>query len=223
MAQPRYSRPIEYTSTSDGSGSRIGKRIVIGLLVLIVLGLGGAWAMSWFSGGSLALAEVQQLQAKLADPVVKDEDRRALWRDLREKMDALSPQEQEAAWESGRERFEQRMNDRIKEVLAMSKADQTKALDADIDRMRRFQSQRDADRSATAGQGNNPQGNAQQGNNRANRQRGGYRPDSDRVAQLKNRLDRSTPQVRAMRLQYRQLMDQRIQQRGLPPNTRRWG
>lgn len=215
MAQPRYLR-----KTDDETGKRILKRIVISLLVLIILGLGSAWAMGWFSSSSRIVTEVQQLQAKLADPATKDAERRALWREMREKMDGLSPEAREQAMDAGRERFEQRMNDHIKEVLAMSKADQIKALDADIDRIRRFEQMRQ-DREATAGQG--PQGANTQGQNRSNRQRGGYRPDADRITQLKNRLDRTTPQVRAMRLQYRQLLDQRSQQRSLPPITRRWG
>ncbi len=219
MAQPRYVR------TTDETDHRTGKRIVIGLLVLLILGLGSAWAMGWFTSTDRAVAAVRQLQDKLADPATKDAERRVLWREMREKMDALAPEAREQAWEAGRERFEQRMNDHIKEVLAMSKADQTKALDADIDRIQRFEQMRQSrdTNSATGSPQASGSNNNRQNNNRANRQRTGYRSDSDRITQQKNRLDRSTPQVRAMRLQYRQLLDQRMQQRGLPPMQRRWG
>ena len=201
--------------------SNTGKRIVIGLLVLILMLIGGAWAMGFFKSTDRAVAELTQLQNKLAEPGLKDEERRALWREMREKMDALPPDAREQTWDGARDRFEKRMNDRMKEVLAMSKADQQKALDADIDRMQRFEQMRQANQTAAADSGK--AGNNQQGN-RANRQRGGYRSDSDRITQQKNRLDRSTPQVRAMRYQYRQLLDQRMQQRGIPASPNRpWG
>ena len=182
--------------------------------------------MGWFTSTDRAVAAVQQLQDKLADPATKDAERRVLRAKCARKWTRLAPEAREQAWEAGRERFEKRMNDHIKEVLAMSKADQTKALDADIDRIQRFEQMRqsrDAN-SATSSPQAGGSNNNRQNNNRANRQRTGYRSDSDRITQQKNRLDRSTPQVRAMRLQYRQLLDQRMQQRGLPPTSnRRWG
>ena len=49
--------------------------------------------------------------------------------------------------------------------------------------------------------------------------RGGYRPDADVVNRVRNRLDRSTAQMRAQRDQYTRLVNQRRQQRGLPPTN----
>ncbi len=43
------------------------KRIVIGAVVVGVTSLFAAWLFGWF-GSDAALAEVQQLQAKMADP-----------------------------------------------------------------------------------------------------------------------------------------------------------
>ena len=185
--------PIKRPTKEKQTGA--GKKIAIAVLALILLLAGGAWAMGFFKSTDRAVAEVTQLQNKLAEPGLKDEERRALWREMREKLDALPPDAREQTWDGARDRFEKRMNDHMKEVLAMSKAEQQKALDADIDRMQRFEQMRQANAAADSGKaGNNQQGN------RANRQRGGYRSDSDRIAQQKKQLDRSTPQVRTQRL-----------------------
>ncbi len=159
MAQPRHSRPIQYARSDDEAGHPVAKRIAIALLVLIILCLGGAWALGWFKSTDRAVTDVVQLQNKLADPNLKDTERRALWREMREKMDGLPADAREQTWEAGRQRFEQRMNQHIKEVLSMSRADQIKALDADIDRIERFEKMR---QEREAAQSSNQQNGARQ-------------------------------------------------------------
>jgi hypothetical protein len=181
------------------------KRVFVSGIAIILLGLGLAWLFGWF-GGSRAMAEVQELQTKLADPALKDGDRRALRDQLRAKMDALSPAARDAIRDANREKFQQRMSDHMAKILAMAGAEQTKALDEDIDRMEKLRAQRDA--AAKTNTANRPAA------------RGGYRPDADLVNRVRNRLDRSTPQMRAQRDQYTRLVNQRRQQRGLPPTTR---
>ena len=101
------------------------KRIVIGAVVVGVTSLFAAWLFGWFSGNP-ALAEVQQLQAKMADPSLKDADRQALVQQMRDKMQALSPDARRAAFENGQQMFEKRELEHIKQILAMSPADRNK-------------------------------------------------------------------------------------------------
>jgi hypothetical protein len=193
------------------------KRIVIGAVVVGLTSLFTAWLFGWFSGDP-ALAEVQQLQAKMADPNLKDADRQALMRQMRDKMQALSADARRAAFENGQQMFEKRELEHIKQILAMSPADRNKALDADIDRMEKMRAQRDAASANGAQAGAN-------GQNGPGAQRGrgprGNMTDDQRVDRLRNRLDRSTPEMRASRNAYMQLVNTRRQQRGMPPITGR--
>jgi hypothetical protein len=183
------------------------RRIIIGLVVASVTGLSAAWLFGWFSADP-ALAEVKQLQSQLADPSLKDDARRALFEQMRAKMDALSDDARRAVRDDMRQAFEQRAETHMKEVLAMSSADQAKALDADIDRMEKMRAQMQANAKANGGQNGQRQGN-----------RGQTPTDDQRISRLRNRLDRSTPEMRALRTAYTQLINQRLQQRGLPPMT----
>jgi hypothetical protein len=196
------------------------KRIFISAVVVGITGLASAWLFGWF-GGDPALAEVQQLQAKMAEPNLKDADRQALMQQMRGKIEGLSPDARRAVFENGRQMFEQRAEAHIDQILAMSQAERNKALDADIDRMEKMHAQREANAQTGA------QPNAQNAQNGQRGQRGGQRganlSDDQRVDRLRNRLDRSTPEMRAKRNVYIQLVNQRRQQRGLPPMTGRGG
>ena len=186
--------------------------LVIGSIVG-VLGLTGAWLLGWFSGNR-ALAEVRQMQTKLADPSMKDDERRALMEQMRAKMNSLSADARRTAFEGMRTAFERRNEQHIDQILAMSPADRNKALDADIDRMEKMRAQMEANaKSAQAG----GQNDSKKGQGR----RGGNPSDDQRVDRLRNRLDRSSPEMRAKRNAYMQLVNARRQQRGLPPMTGR--
>jgi len=195
------------------------KRIVIIGSIVAALGLTGAWLLGWFSGNR-ALAEVQQLQSKLADPSMKDEERRALMEQMRAKMNSLSPDARRTAFDGMRQAFEKRSQQHIAQILAMSPADRNKALDADIDRMQKMRAQMDANakNAAASGTAGNASGNGQRGQGRAQR---AFASDDQRVDRLRNRLDRGTPEMRATRNAYMQLINARLQQRGLPPMTGR--
>jgi hypothetical protein len=195
------------------------KKILIGVTVTAVTLFGAGWLFGWFSN-SAAIAEVQQLQAKAADPNLSDTDRRTLFEQMRTKMDALPDSARREVREAGRQVFEQRMEARISEILAMPPAQRIKALDADIDqaekRRAEWAKRAQANASQTGAKGGQPGANGQKGG-------GQRRPvavnDSQRVDRLKNRLDRSSPESRAKRNAYAQLVNQRRQQRGLPPTT----
>jgi hypothetical protein len=186
---------------------RAVKKSAIGVTVLALVTLMAGWLFGWFSEDP-AIAEVRQMQAKLGDTNMKDADRRALMDQIRTKMDSFSPDVRRNLWENNRQAFEQRMDKHVSDLLAMSKADRNKALDADIDRMQK----RQADAKANAQ--NNQGANA---NNQQQRNRGQAQSDDQRVDRMKNRLDRSSPESRAMRQTYVQMLDQRLKERGLPP------
>ncbi|HZZ29520.1 MAG TPA: hypothetical protein VFE46_16090 [Pirellulales bacterium] len=188
------------------------RKIVIGLVISCLTMLGTAWLFGWFSGNP-ALGEVQQLQAQLADPNLKDDARRALLDQMRAKLNSLSPDARRAMWDNNREIFENRMLSHMKDILAMSTAEQAKALDADIDRMEKARAQMQANAQSNAATTNAQNSARRQGN------RGQALSDDQRISRLRNRLDRSTPEMRAVRNAYTQLVNQRRQQRGLPPLT----
>src|SRR3954452_16835542 len=112
------------------------KKISIWLTVVCVVVFGAGWLFGWFSN-SAAIAEVQQLQLKAADPNLSETDRRALYEQMRAKMDALPDSARREVREAGRQVFEQRMEAHMDEVLAMPLAQRNKALDADIDQAER--------------------------------------------------------------------------------------
>jgi hypothetical protein len=186
---------------------RAVKKSAIGITVLALVTLLAGWLFGWFSEDP-AIAEVRQMQAKLGDTNMKDTDRRALMQQIRTKMDSFSPDVRRNLWENNRQAFEQRMDKHVSDLLAMSKADRNKALDADIDRMQKRQAE------AQANPQNNPGVNA---NNPQQRNRGQALSDDQRVDRMKNRLDRSSPEARAMRQAYVQMLDQRMKERGIQP------
>jgi len=193
------------------------KRILIIGSIIGLLGLTGAWLFGCFSGNR-ALADVREMQTKLADPNMKDDERRALMEQMRAKMSSLSPAARRTAFEGMRQAFERRTEQHIDQILAMSKADRTKAIDADIDRMEKMRAQMDANAKAAANaqsQNDSKKGPSGQG------RRGGIQSDDQRVDRLRSRLDRSTPEMRAKRNAYMQLVNVRRQERGLPPMTAR--
>jgi hypothetical protein len=186
---------------------RAVKKSAIGVTALALVTLLAGWLFGWFSEDP-AIAEVRQMQAQLGDTNMKDTDRRALMDQIRTKMESFSPDVRRGLWENNRQAFENRMNKHVGDLLAMSKADRNKALDADIERMQKRQAE------AQANAQNNQGANA---NNQRQGNRGQAQSDDQRVDRMKNRLDRSSPQSRAMRQAYVQMLDQRLKERGLPP------
>jgi hypothetical protein len=157
---------------------------------------------------------------------LNDTDRRALFEQMRAKMDALPDSARREVREAGRQAFEQRMESHMSEILAMAPAQRVKALDADIDQMekRRAEFEKRQKANATKGGQNGGAGqgaNGQKGNGQ--NRRSATVNDSQRVDRLKNRLDRSSAESRAKRNAYTQLINQRRQQRGLPALTGGFG
>src|SRR5690242_11078500 len=177
------------------------RSLIIGSIVAI-LALGGAWLLGCFSGNR-ALAEVQQMQTKLADPNMKDDERRAVMEQMRTKMNSLSPDARRTDFDGMRQTFERRNEQHIDQILARSPADRNKALDADIDRMEKARAQMEANAKSAATAQANGQNDSKKGPPGQGR-RGGNPSDDQRVDRLRNRLDRSTPEMRAKRNAYTQ-------------------
>src|SRR4051812_15351314 len=180
------------------------KKVVIWLTVVCITIFGAGWLFGWFSNNA-AIAEVRQLQEKAADPKLSDADRRALWDQMRAKMDALPDSARREVREAGRQVFEARSEAHMSEILAMSKAQQVKALDADIDAMEKRRAEFEKRMQANGKQ--DPNANGQKGN--GTKGRPVATNDSQKVDRLKNRLDRSTPESRAKRNAYMTLINQR--------------
>ena len=180
---------------------RAVKKSAIGITILAVMTLTAGWLFGWFSENP-AVAEVRQMQAKLADPNLKDTDRRAMMDQIRSKMESLSPDVRRGLWEENRQVFEKRMDKHVDDLLAMSKADRNKALDADIDRMQKMRAEAQVNAQNNQGANANDQ---RQGN------RGQALSDDQRMDRMKNRLDRSSPESRAKRQAYVQMLDQRTE------------
>jgi hypothetical protein len=184
--------------------------IVIGAIVLVLM-----WWLGWFSEDP-ALAEVKAMQAQLENPNLNENDFRSMMGQLREKMESLSEGSRRAAWENGRQIFERREMSKMGRILAMNPQQRAKAIDDEINGMERRRAQWEQ-RAAQAQNSNNRPRDGQRGGGAGRR---GFQTDEQRVSRLKNRLDRSTPEQRAMRAEFTKLVNERRVQRGLPPMQR---
>jgi hypothetical protein len=97
------------------------------------------------------------------------------------------------------------------EYFAMSKADQQKRLDEILNRMVQAR--------------NSAQQDAKGGNRNANSNRGGSRnmSDAQREQRSKQRLDHSSPKMRAQASEFRKQLAARAQQRGIQLGNQRGG
>jgi len=179
------------------------KKISITLCVLALLAI-GAWAMGYFDGVDPKVAELQQLRDENFERMeqMPDEERRAQWGEFRARVDELSDEQRREFFEGSRDFFQARMLDRMNHLLDLPPEEQKKELDEQIDRMEQRRKEREAGGEARGdrGGGGGPGGRGGGGGN------GG-----------KGRLDRSTPEMRAKMDRYRDLLNARREERGLPP------
>ncbi|HVK18364.1 MAG TPA: hypothetical protein VM533_15610 [Fimbriiglobus sp.] len=178
---------------------------LIALLVLLV-GVGTVGAIR----GRGDVAKVQQLRkelftAKGATP----EQRKATAEQFRQEMRKLSPGQRSELFLAGQREAVARLD----AYFAMSSAEKRQHLDREIDRMEQRRKERANSPPRTGGPGRRP---------------GGDRPRSaeETEKRRKERLDRTTPEQRAMMDQlrargerFRNDLNQRRTQRGLPPTS----
>ncbi len=179
------------------------RKAIIGGLVVAFLGI-AAWAFGLF-GGDPAIAKLHDLGSQMRDSNLTAAQREQLRGEFRQQIQSLTDAQRHAFFESGRGERESRATQRMNEFFAMSKADQTKRLDEIIDRMK----------ANTAGQN---AGNRNGGN------RAGM-TDAQREQRSKQRIENSNPNTRAQSSEFRRMLDQRVQQRGisLPPGRGGFG
>jgi len=186
------------------------KAIVSMVLTVLLVGL-AAWAFGFFNRTDSAIAELQQIGNQMWDRNLTDAQRNQLRSDFRQRMDSMTENQRRAFFDSNRDQWTGRMQQRMDEFFAMSKADQQKRLDDILNRV------------AAA------RNSSQQGNGQANRgNRGGNRggrnmTDAQREQRSKQRLDRTSPKMRAQFAEFRKQLDTRAQQRGIQLGDQRWG
>lgn len=180
-----------------------------GCVLLIALAGWGLWG--WLFGDpEMARALDLQQQLASADESMSEEQRRALWGQFREQMDQLSPEQQSQLRDSMRGQFEARMDRRMDEFFALPSGQRVAYLDQQINEMEQRRQQFAGGGGPLAG----PRGDRQAGGGRGDRS---SLTPAERSQRSKQRLDRSTPDQRAKRSAYFAALNERREQRGLPP------
>lgn len=184
-------------------------------LVLLMVGVG--WAMGYFAGEDPQIAELERMRDENFNNQegLSREQRREQWNSYREKERALSPEQREELSKRSRPFFQKMANERMNEFFALSPEEQTKRLDEIIDRMESWRKER------SQGEGG---GGSQDG-------RGGRGSQWQQMSQQQRdrkrqeRLDQTTPEMRAKFDRFRDMMNERREQRGLDPVSGRgpWG
>jgi len=184
--------------------------------VLVVLALGATWAMGYFASVDQQVAELESMRDegfKKLDQMT-DEQRRDQFRTYREKERELSDDQRQQLRESGRPMFQQMMNQRMDKFFTMSPEEQTAELDRMIDRMKEWRKNRES---------SSNDGNSEGARGRGGRGWGGREGSTqDRDQRRKERLDRSTPELRGKMDRFRDMMNERREERGLEPSPG-WG
>jgi len=184
------------------------KAIISAVLTVLLIGL-AAWAFGFFGRTDPAIAELQQIGNQMWDRNQTDAQRSQLRSDFRQRMDSMTEDQRRAFFESNRDQWTGRMQQRMDEFFTLSKADQQKRLDDILNR-------------AVAAKNSPQQGNGQNRGNRGNRG-GRNMTDAQREQRSKERLDRTTPKMRAQFAEFRKQLDQRAQQRGIQLGNQGWG
>lgn len=181
------------------------RNAVIGTVVLLLL-VAIAWLFGFIGGTDPAVAELQQIRDQMSADL-PDAERDQLRDQFRQRLASLSDDQRRAVFAAGREQWQQRSEQRMDEFFAMSRPDQQKRLDESINRMLERRNQ--------------PNQNQAAANRNGRGDRGGGRnmTEAQRDARAKQRLDRSTPKERAQRAEYRRRLQERLQQRGINPDT----
>jgi len=202
-------------------------RWVVGSVVILLGGLGIAWATGVFDPDP-RLAELRNLRAQMADDSLTDAQRQALRDQLRQKFDGL-PEDLRASLDKGRQRNwdPSREIKRLNEFFALSPADRDAALKKEVEDMYRQQQEREkrqqdrAAADAAAKTGDSSSGGDKSKGGQGNGQGGSRGPrgtatDEQRLARSKNYVEKAPPEARAARAVYQDLLAQKAQQMGMP-------
>ncbi len=171
------------------------KKHVLAAAVILMLLAGIGWAL--FSGEDAKVAEAKKMRDEMFQNIenIPPEERRAQFELLREKTRDLT-ESQRREFGQGMRQF---MLQRVDRLLALPPAEQRAELDKWIDRMEDRNKNREA------------------GGGRGDRGRGGDMSSAERDQRRKERLDRSSPMMRAKMDTMKDLINERREERGLEP------
>jgi hypothetical protein len=174
------------------------------------------------SRASANMRKMKQLQSELfaKDTKISPEERKQKFDQLREVSKNLTTQQRQQLRNEGQKRQE----DELRRYSQLSPKDKVNYLDQRINQMETMRKQNQGNNGPQA-KGNGPSGaNGPPGakgpsNGFGGRTGGGSTKSAEeREKARKQRLDNTTPELRALRNQFRQDMEKRRQQRGLPNN-----
>jgi len=170
--------------------------------VVVTLAVGVGWAMGFFEKTDPQVAELQQLRDENISKMdqMPAEQRREQWRGLRDRVEQLSPEQRQQFFDSSRDQFQAMMLNRVDRFFALPPEEQQEKLDEMIDRMENWRKQREANG-----------GDGRRGGNRGNL------TSQQRDQRSKERLDRTTPELRAKFDRFRDMINERREERGLEP------
>lgn len=186
------------------------KKTAIGA-VMLALVVGAGWALGFFDSTDPQVAELEELREETFGRMdqMSDEERRSQFQEFRQRVEGLSEDQRRQFFESSREGFQQAMAQRMNQFFEMTPAEQSKRLDELIDRTEERRANR-----GQAGGGGTGWGRGGGGRGRGGR---GDVTGAQRDQRSKERLDRSTPEMRAKMDRFRDMMNERREQRGLEP------
>jgi hypothetical protein len=218
--------PARGTTKGESKSGGKAKWLVLAFLVLLFSGL-GAWAMT--SGEDPQLTKVKELRAQLE--AAPEGQRRELWGQMRQEMEKLPEKAREALFEDRRKEWEAGLDKRMEEFFSKPRAEQLAQIDKEIDADEKRRVERDRRRAqgqangkggdrGRGGPGGGGRGGPGAGNGGGRGGRGGG-DSAARMQRSKNYLDKSSPESRAQRSEYRRMSDERRQARGLPTRQTR--
>lgn len=208
------------------------RKVVIGVLVLVLLGVGMAWAFR--NRTDPQVEKVKQLQAEAFKEGGSPEQRRQNFELIHQEMEKLTPEQRHEVGREMHQNFERRMDQQIKDYFALSTTqERTAYLDKQIDEwekrskemQKRFAQNGGQNRQGgpgalggggPGGQGGGSQAGPGQGGP-GGPPPGGNSADA-RMQRRDARLDRSTALQRSQRSEYFADLRARRIQRGLPAN-----
>ncbi len=173
----------------------MNKKHAIGATLILVLLAGVGWA--FFSGDDAEFVEVKKMRDDLLQKsdTMSHDQRRAGFESLRDKARDFSPEQKRRLREGGRKHMTQRMDN----ILALPPKEQRAEIDQLIDRIESWKN------------------NREERGDRGRGDRGNDLTTAERDQKRKERLDRTTPEMRAKRDRMKDLVNQRREERGMEP------
>ncbi len=189
------------------------RRTVLAAIAIVLVAAGAAWALGMF-GGDAQIAELNQMREQMfANRDLPDEQRQQLREQFRQRIDGLSESQRRQFFESSRGQWMQHAQERMDEFFALPAAERQARLDQMIDRMLDRQRER----------AQNPNADNNRGPGRGGPGGWANLTDAQREQRAKQRLDHTTPQMRAQRDEFRRQLTERLQKRGIDPGSVRGG